>query len=388
MANHRKRKRRLRFDRRTPPGATPGSVVVDPHARLPRVQVFAYRGEELLEKQVTSLDELAPLLAGYDVTWVHVDGLGSAAMIERLAKIFHLHALAMEDVVNLHQRAKVEHYDQNLFVVARMPRPLEAHPDTEQLSLFLGPKYVLTLAEDPGDCLDPIRHRLQQSGAQIRQTGADHLAYAILDTVIDHYYPLLEELGDRLDALEDRVLGQPSTQTLVEIHQFKKDLLVLRRAIWPHREAINSLIRDPTPLVSAEARVFLRDCYDHVVQIMELVEAYREVGADLRDAYLSSVSNRMNDVMRVLTVISTIFIPLTFMTGVYGMNFDPDAGPWNMPELRWPWGYALVWGAIALVSAGMVYFFWRRGWLRPFAPNEVLRASNAALSDENSPPKP
>lgn len=378
---HRKHKRRLRFHRRTAPGAAPGSLVVDPLARKPVLHVMAYRGEEFEERALENLAGLPRLLSRYAVVWLHVDGLGSAELLGQLAEQFNLHRLALEDVVNLHQRAKVEHYDENLFIVVRMPRLGAPRPETEQLSLFLGHNFLLTLAEDPGDCLDPLRHRLRQESADLRRAGPDHLAYGVIDTVLDQYFPVLEQIGERLDVLEDRVLNRPSAETLALVHALKNDLLVVRRAIWPHREAINTLVRDPDPRIGDSTRLFLRDCYDHVVQIMELLEAYREVAADLRDAYLSSVSNRMNDVMRVLTVISTIFIPLTFITSIYGMNFDPAAGPFNMPELRSPWGYAGVWGAIIGVSAAMLYFFWRRGWLQPFSPTEVMRSG----SDTSNP---
>lgn len=369
MSNrHRRRLHRARFHRRTPPGAQPGMVVVDPAASKPVVHVMAYGPAGLVEQPIEDLKELPPLVAKHSVVWVNVDGLGDAALLQKLGETFSLHRLALEDAVNLHQRAKVDNYGEHLFVVARMVKPDE-HFHTEQVSLFLGKNFVLTLTEDPGDCFDAVRGRLRAAAGSIRRGGPDYLAYAILDAIVDQYFPALEKLGDRLDALEDRVFNPHGYTTIAQIHETKHELLSARRAIWPHREAINYLCHDHSGLVGSETQVYLRDCNDHVVQLVELLEMYRELAADLRDAYLSNLSNRMNEVMRVLTVISTIFIPLTFITSIYGMNFNTKASRWNMPELEWPFGYALVWASIVSVSVAMLAFFWKRGWLRSLTPS-------------------
>lgn len=368
MSNrHRRRHRRQTFHRRTPPGAQPGMVVVDPTAHKPVVHVIAYGPAGLVEQPVDNLQELGPLLEKNSVVWVNIDGLGDAALLQKLGEVFSLHRLALEDAVNLHQRAKVDNYGDHLYIVARMVKPGE-HFHTEQVSLFLGKNFVLTLTEDPGDCFDAVRARLRAAAGSIRRGGPDYLAYAILDAIVDQYFPALEHLGDRLDALEDRVFDPQGYTTISQIHETKHELLSARRAIWPHREAINYLCHDHSGLVSPETQVYLRDCNDHVVQLVELLEMYRELAADLRDAYLSNLSNRMNEVMRVLTVISTIFIPLTFITSIYGMNFNTKASRWNMPELEWPYGYALVWASILGVSTAMLTFFWKRGWLRSLTP--------------------
>ncbi len=380
---HRRKRLGRRFHRRTSPGAAPGTLSPDPAARAPVVEVLAYGGSALEERRfegLAVLAELPRLLANHRVTWVNVVGLGSTPLIEGLARQFGLHHLAVEDAVNLHQRAKVEHYGDHLFIVARMSKPGE-HFEAEQVSMFLGSNFVLTLIEDPGDSFDPVRQRARQNAGMLCQSGPDHLAYALIDAVVDHYFPLLERYGEALDHLEDQVLERPTGATLAHIHVLKHELLSVRRAIWPHREALSVLAREQSPLVTAETQVYLRDCYDHVVQIMDLLETYRELGSDLRDAYLSSVSNRMNEVMRVLTVISTIFIPLTFITSVYGMNFDTHASRWNMPELRWGWGYAMVWGAIVALTVGMLYFFARRGWLAPFSPANLPGAAGSSAAD-------
>jgi magnesium transporter len=236
--------------------------------------------------------------------------------------------------------------------------------ETEQLSLFLGKNFVLTFQEGmPGDCLEVIRERIRKKGGRIHDAGLDYLAYALLDAVVDAYFPILEQYGERLEEVEDEIGGKPASSTIARIHAIKRNLLTLRRVVWPQRETFNTLLREETPHISAETRLYFRDCYDHVTQIIDLVETYRELGADLTDIYLSTVSNRTNEIMRVLTVISTIFIPLTFICSIYGMNFNPETSPWNMPELNWYWGYPLALLLMLSVAVGQLLFFRRRGWL-------------------------
>ena len=352
----------LRFRRRTPPGAAPGTVAVDPAASPPVIRVISYGPDELREEEVDDLDSLAALVGKRPVTWVDVQGLGDAQTIRKLGSIFGLHPLALEDVVSSHQRAKLEDYDEHLFVVARM-LAFGARLDTEQISLFLGKNFVLTFQERPGDCLDPVRDRIRKSRGRIRKSGADYLAYALLDAVVDAYFPVLEQYGELLDGLDEEVSAQPARNILVRIHGLRNDLLLLRRAIWPFRDAVGELVREPNPLISEETQVFLRDCHDHTIQIVDLVETSREMCADIREYYLSMVNNRMSEVMKVLTVIATIFIPLGFIAGLYGMNFDPAVSNWNMPELRWPHGYPFALGLMAAVAISLLMFFWRRGWL-------------------------
>jgi magnesium transporter len=259
-------------------------------------------------------------------------------------------------VVNAHQRAKVERYGEHLFVVARMASADGRH-DTEQISLFLGRDFLLTFLEGPGGVFEPVRDRLREGAGPIRESGAGYLAYSLLDAVIDSYFPLIEAHGERLDALEDRVIERPDRRLIARIHEAKRDLRGLRRATWPLREAMSTLARDPSEWIDDETRVHLRDCHDHVVQIIDLIETYRELGSDLTDLYLSSLSFRMNEVMKVLTVIATIFMPISFIASVYGMNFE------NMPERSWRYGYAYSLALMAGVTVGMLYYFHRKGWL-------------------------
>jgi magnesium transporter len=305
--------------------------------------------------------------------WVDVDGLGDADTVRSLGEIFNLHPLALEDVLHVFQRPKLEQYGEHYFLVARMAS-LNDHLETEQLSIFLGKDFVLTFQDSlPGDCLDPVRNRIRKSLGRIRQYGPDHLVYALLDAVVDSHFPVLEHYGERLDVLEDRILEAATTRSISQVHTIKRDLLTLRRAIWPLRDALHSLLRDDIPMVTEETRVYLRDCYDHTVRLIEMIETYRELCADLVDLYLSSVNNRMSEVMKVLTVFSSIFIPLTFIVGVYGMNFDTSVSRWNMPELLWPFGYPLVLAFMLAVAVAFLVFFHRKGWLAPMNPKNVPR---------------
>lgn len=363
--SHRRKKQRLHINRRTRPGESPGTLIGDPAARPPTIEIIAYGPHDLVEHQASGardLAEIGKLRGKFPVVWVNVNGLGDTQLIEQIGARFGLHRLALEDVVNTHQRPKVDVYDDSLFVVAKMA-DVNLRAATEQLSLFIGKDFVLTFQEEPGDCWQSIRARLRHQAGRLRQTGPDYLAYALLDGVIDAYFPVLEQVGERIDLLEEKVVDDPSRRSLDELHQLKSDLILLRRAIWPHREALASLARDPTELITDATRLYLRDCYDHVIQIADLVETYRELTADLRDLYMSAVSNRINDTMRVLTIIATIFIPITFVASIYGMNFDSAASSWNMPELHWKWGYPAAIGSMVIITIALVAYFWRRGWI-------------------------
>jgi len=367
-----RRRRRHRSHRGTP-GTAPGTLTVDPEAPKPVIHVMAYGPDEWTERDIVDPQSVRDFLGKWPVTWVNICGLGDARVLTELGKIFALHPLALEDVVNLHQRAKVEQYGSHQFIVAQMvtfPERME----TEQLSIFLGHNFVLTFEERVGDCLDPLRDRIRNGTGRVRVAGPDYLVYAILDAVIDAYFPVLERYGEHLEALEDDVIARPDNQTLSRVRAVKHDLLVLRRAIWPQRDALNSLFRDAAPMITEDTRIYLRDCYDHVIRIMDLLETYRELATGLMDVYLSSVSNRMNEVMKVLTIIATIFIPLSFIAGLYGMNFNAQKSPWNMPELDWRYGYPFALLLMAGVAMGLLVFFRRRGWIGP--PTEARPSAN------------
>ena len=354
--SHRPPRRRSFQRRRSPPGTAPGTIVVSPDARPSELTLFAYNGERCVEAQPQSVAEIRQFLDKYPMTWVNVDGLGDQKVIEELGRLFGLHPLAMEDVVNTHQRPKVEQYDGRLFIVMRMMQRDDALT-SEQVSIFLGKNFVLTFQENlPGDSFGPVRQRLRGAGP-LTSLGADYLAYRLIDAIIDSYFPLLEQYGELLESLEEEVLLSADRGTLIRVHAIRHDLLYLRRAIWPAREAINSLVRDPNPLIQSETRLFFRDVYDHTVQLMDFLETYRELGSDLRDLYMSAASNRLSEIMKVLTIISTIFIPLTFIAGVYGMNFK------FMPELYSRWGYPLALLGMAVIAIALLIYFRRKGWI-------------------------
>jgi magnesium transporter len=352
----------LRPQRQTPPGAPPGTIAPAPSFPKPVLSAIAYGPDCFEEYSSLTPQDLRNLRGTTPVLWVTIEGLGDAETIAEIGEIFGLHPLALEDVVNVHQRAKVEDYGNNLYIVLREPDPSLEHL-TEQVSLFIGADFVLSFLEREGDCFDPVRTRLRKGMSRLRQGGPDFLAYSLLDAILDSYFPLLEDYGDRLERIEDALLEDPNPADIRPVHQIKRDLISLRRAIWPLRDVLYNLIWEENAFITAETRLYLRDCYDHVGQLRDLVETYRELCSDLSDLYLSATSHRLNEVMTVLTLIATIFIPLSFIAGIYGMNFDPTASPFNMPELSWKYGYFFALGLMALTGLGMLYYFWRRGWI-------------------------
>ena len=375
---HHGRKNGLR--RITDPGSAPGTLVVDPLAPRPDVRVMAYGPEAAQEVEVRDVRAIRAFLTKWPVIWVNVDGLGDASVIETLGEVFGLHRLALEDVLNVHQRPKAERYATNYFIVGRMIERAD-QLTTEQLSIFLGSNFVITFQERPGDCFDPVRERIRKKGGKIRESGPDYLAYALLDAFIDNYFPVLEDYGERLEELEAEVITRPTTETVARIHAAKRQLLVLRRALWPLREAVNVVGREESSLISAETRVYLRDCYDHTIQLIEILENFRDITSSLMDVYLSSVSNRMNEVMKVLAIFTAVFSPLTLIAGIYGMNFNPSSSPLNMPELNWYWGYVAALGSMAIVAVVLLAYFRRRGWLGS-GPSQRRPEAGAALAPE------
>jgi len=346
------------FRKRHPPvGSKPGTLMINAQAVRPVIHVMKYKQVHLEEHEVTSVGDLRALLEDDTVCWIDVQGLGDEKVLRELADMFSIHPLALEDVVNVPQRPKVERFEQHTLCLTRMAVLRDTQIDREQVSIFLGPQYVLTFQERAGDVFDPVRARIRQGGPMLRSSGPSYLAYALLDAVIDGYYPIMAAFGEKLASLENAIVDHPHAKILHQIHQAKRDLLALRRGIWPQREAVNTLIRDENPLISETVRIYLRDCYDHCVQIMEAIETYRELAGGLMDVYLSSIGNRQNEVMKVLTIMASIFIPLTFMAGIYGMNFQ------NMPELQSEWGYPLLLVAMLVVASAMIWYFRRKGWI-------------------------
>lgn len=327
----------------------------------PVVQVITYGTNEVQEREVDQLDSLEALFGKSPVVWINVAGLGDAATIRQLGGMLNLHPLALEDVVNVHQRAKVEEYGDHLFIVVRAVAR-EEHLESEQISMFLGQGFVLTFQERSGDSLEAVRERLRHGHGRLRACGADYLAYAILDTVVDSYFPIVDDYGDAIETLDEQIASHHASHTMERLHDLRGDLMTLRRAIRPLRDALVKLMPDPTALITDETQVHFRDCYDHTIQLLDLLDTYRELCSDLRDYHISAISNRMNEIMKVLTIIATIFMPLSFIAGVYGMNFNTQL-PGNMPELNWPYGYVFSLGLMSAVGLGLLAYVWRKGWL-------------------------
>ncbi|MFC2968590.1 magnesium/cobalt transporter CorA [Acidimangrovimonas pyrenivorans] len=350
-------KRHRRRPSRAPAGAPPGRIVPQPGAAPTRLRLTRFTPDML--SHAVDLDAgLAKGLPGG--LWIDIAGLADHTRIEALCSRLGLHPLSVADIFNTGQRPKTEVYDGYVHVVLRQPHAVAPYED-EQLTLILGEGFVLTVQETPDDCFDPVRQRLEAGGPRIRDS-AGYLAYALIDALIDSYYPLLESYGEHTEDLEDRILMAPADGTVGEIHRLRRELLALRHTLWPQREAVGALLRHDVPFVTDAVRTYLRDCADHSFQLMDMLEVYREVAQGLVDLHLSSLSNRMNEVMKVLTVIATIFIPMTFIAGLYGMNFD-RASPFNMPELGWRYGYFFALGLMGLSAAAMLALFYRHGWI-------------------------
>jgi magnesium transporter len=325
-----------------------------------RLETHHFGSMEPLERTiVTDVSQAAAQAGGAGILWLDVSGLHDTETIAEIGTAFGLHPLLLEDVVNTHQRPKAEVYGEHLFLVLRVLRGTaqSAAVEAEQLSVVLGRNFVITFQEREQDTFDPVRNRLRDPSSRLRQRGADFLAHALVDTVVDAYFAVLERLGDRLEELENEVMASPESETLGAVYAVRRTLSEVRRAVWPLRDAMAGLGRGDADLIRDETLPYLRDVHDHVIRVIETVETYRDTASTLLELYMSSVSQRLNEVMRVLTIIATLFIPLSFLVGVYGMNFP------NMPELGWRWGYAAIWVVMGLVAGGMLLFFRRRGWL-------------------------
>lgn len=342
-----------------PAGSRPGTFTVPADSVPPRLHLFEYGGDLIRESDVDQASDLVPPRDDGLNCWLDVTGLGDEISLRTIGENFSIHPLALGDVVNVPQRPKSDGYEHNHLLIFRMFRVLDdGSVDSEQISLVVGEDWLVTFQEREGDVLDPVRNRLRAGAGPMRTSGPAYLAYAIVDTIVDGYYPVVELIGDRLEALEIEVLRSDSIEsTLGKINDLKRDLLSLRRAIWPQRDAIASLLREESRFFSGPVKTYLRDTLDHCTQLADVVETYREMATSLFQTYLSVVGNRTNDVMKVLTIMASIFIPLTFIAGIYGMNFD------HMPELHWVFGYPVALGLMLAISVALLYWFRRKGWL-------------------------
>ncbi len=359
--------------RHGPPGSSPATLMphlVDGQSRKPVIRIIEYDKETIGDREVANVRELEETFDPRKVTWINIDGLGDVEALKVLGERFNLHPLALEDVLNTGQRPKIEQTPDYVFICAQMVYQDSSRDfHSEQVSLFFGNNFLITVQEEGEyDVFDPVRERIRSGRGMIRKSGADYLAYALLDSIIDHYYPVLDDLGEKIEDLEDALLEKPSREMVFMLHDHRRDLTQMRRFVWPLRDVVNGLLHDGTAFVAQPTKVFLRDCYDHTVQLMDLVESYKELATGLTELYHSSVGLRTNEIMRVLTVITSIFIPLTFVVGVYGMNFAAESAdgkkfPLNMPELHSPYGYVGVMGVMLLIAIGQLILFRRMKWL-------------------------
>ena len=344
--------------KRKTPGTSPGSLVYSGVERTAPVsaRLTSYNKEDLEDRTVEDVSEVLPLSTS-QVTWLAIDGVHNIAVISRLGETLQLHPLLLEDLIHTRQRPKLEDWHDHLFLVLRFFELGPQGVQDEQVSLLLGQHYVVSLTERPGTLFDPVRARIQEGRGRIRTLGADYLLYALLDAVVDHYFVVLDAVGEKVESLEELVLEEATQETLEAMHDLKSDMIQLRKSVWPLREVVNGLLRKDSGLISEPTKVFLRDVHDHTIQVVDMIESYRDSVNSTLDIYLSLTSKKLNEVMKVLTIIATIFMPMTLIVGIYGMNFD------YMPELHMAWAYPAVWGIMFLIGLGMVLYFRKKDWL-------------------------
>ena len=346
------------------PGAIPGTFEIDPDAKPSLIELIDYDNDNVTHRVDLTPENCTDYLNTDSVTWFDVQGLGTEDILNRVGKVFDLHRLLLEDVVNVPQRPRCQDYSEKILIIAqvvRLKRDEEGF-ETEQISFIMAENYLLTFQEDAvNDPFKLIKEQIKIHQGQIRDAGIDYLTYRLVDSIIEGYFPVLEHYEDRIEELEEKITSNPTRSDLEGIYWLRRELLALKRLIWPLRDVLSILTRTGYSNISQEVLVYFRDCYDHVIQLLEIIESYRELASSLMEVYLSSMSNRVNEVMKLLTIISTIFIPLTFIAGVYGMNFE------YMPELKWHWSYFTCLGLMLFIALTLVYFFWRKGWFKQFS---------------------
>lgn len=342
-------------------GLPPGTLVHigEKKSEKTKVSILDYDEENSQEKVIETVEECLPFKEKPSVTWINVDGLHEVEVLEKLGNYFGLHPLVMEDILNTDQRPKMEDLGEYLYIVLKMIYYDDKRSKimTEQISLILGANFVISFQEKEGEVFDPVRERIMTAKGLIRKMGTDYLTYALLDLIIDNYFVVLERLGEKIDYLEEELVKNPTPETSHEIHNLRREMVFLRRSVWPLREVISGLERGESSLIKESTMAYFRDVYDHAIQVIDSIETFREMLSGMLDIYLSSISNKMNQVMKVLTVIATIFMPLTFVVGVYGMNFK------YMPELEWRWAYPLTWLIMIVIVISMLIYFRRKKWL-------------------------
>ena len=342
-------------------GMSPGTVmhIGEKKIEKSKITLMSYDPDRLEEKELKSIEEAFPYKDTPPVSWINIDGLHEVGIIEKIGTHFGIHPLTLEDIVNTDQRPKVEDFENYLYIVFKMLIFDETnyHLSSEQVSLILGPHFIISFQEIEGDVFNFVRERIRKGRIHMRKSGSDYLAYALVDAVVDHYFIVLEKMGERIEQFEDRVYAEPNPEILHAIHDLKREIIYFRKQIWPMREVLSTLQKTESHLVQQNNKVFIRDVYDHTIQVIDTIESYRDIIAGMLDLYLSAMSNRMNEVMKVLTIMATIFIPLTFIAGIYGMNFK------FMPELEWKWSYPVLWALLLVIFGSMLLYFKRKKWL-------------------------
>jgi magnesium transporter len=343
-------------------GLPPGTLVHigERKTEKVRITILDYDESQFEEKEAKTIEECFPFKDKSTTTWINIEGLHEIEIIEKIGNHFNLHPLLLEDIANTEQRPKMEDYGEYIFIVLKMlSHDEKAHEiKTEQVSIVLGLNFVVSFQEGiEGDAFDHVRERIRNGKGRIRKMGADYLAYSLMDAIVDHYFFILEKLGEKIEDTEDELVTNPTQETLRTIHHLKREMISLRKSVWPLREVLSCLERGESQLIHEPTRVYLRDVYDHTIQIIDTIETYRDTLSGILDIYLSSISNKMNEIMKVLTIIATIFIPLTFIVGVYGMNFE------HMPELKWKAGYFILIGVMVFIATGMLFYFRKKKWL-------------------------
>ena len=342
-------------------GLPPGTLVHigEKKAKELKITLIDYDETHFQEREIKKIEECFIFKDQPTVTWINVDGLHQVEILEKLGECYGFHPLMLEDILNTDQRPKMEDYGDYLYIVLKMLDQSDKDNGivTEQISLILGSNFVISFQEMEGDVFDPIRERIRNGKGRLRKLGADYLAYTLLDSIVDNYFIIMEKLGERIEFLEEELVTRPTAETLRVIHQLKREMIFLRKAVWPLREVVSGLERGESSLMKESTRIYLRDVYDHTIQVIDAIETFRDMVSGMLDIYLSSISNRMNAVMKVLTIIATIFMPLTFIAGIYGMNFK------YMPELEWQWGYPAIWLVVLFIGISMLIYFKKKKWL-------------------------
>lgn len=347
--------------RSTKTGLPPGALIHigEKKTELAKIKILDYDENQFDEIEAKTIEECFPFKEKPTITWINIDGLHQVDIIEKIGKNFDFHPLLLEDILNTEQRPKIEVFENYIYIVLKMLYYNDniKKINSEQVSIIFGQNYVISFQEREGDVFNPIRDRIRTGKGRIRKMGADYLAYTLMDAIVDNYFTILEKIGEDIEDVEESMITNPTPETLHAIHLLKRKMISLRKSVWPLREVVSALERSESSLIRDPTRIYLKDVYDHTIQVIDTVETFRDMLSGMLDVYLSSISNKMNEIMKVLTIIATIFIPLTFIAGVYGMNFE------NMPELKWDWGYRVVWFVMLLIGISMLAYFRKKKWL-------------------------